>query len=254
MESNYPYSDRLIVGVDESFKKTATSSDTITRARRLLTETCEELKEFEVQIKLNTLIRVLGFEAYEIVAASGLTVFADHKFSDIVDTILSDVRALRHYPCIKRITFRSEMHTDFPQEALELMPGTSFIPVGVLTDNDDTYFKEYGIASRADALRQFCNRVQHFSEIIEVVMSPQDLKHLTSEFKTRYNILTPAVRPEGLSGNARNNANATTVEEAFRAGATAIIVGSPIMTAGNRKKATELVLDQIKSSFESTNE
>lgn len=248
----HPYADRLIVGGDTKFDTSRSWKEVEAEAYALLSSLCEDLSGSGVQIKLNAVLRALGYRAVEMVEEAGLTMCADLKLIDVVDTMLSDIRALAHFPCIRRLTFRVEAHIDFLRGsdgkpgACEIMPNTSFMPVGPLTDNDDEYFKERGFGNRPRGVQLFSRHVLLFGDLTkETIMSPKDIRHLVDGFLDQHAPVTPAVRPIGLLGNERNDANALNVGDAIKAGASAIIVASPIMKAKNRMGAVNTVLDQI---------
>ena len=81
--------------------------------------------------------------------------------------------------------------------------------------------------------------------VTEVICSPKDIAHFNAAFWTNHKPVTPAVRPSGLQGNTANDVNAFSVEKAIKAGSAGLIIGSPIMSAPNRRNAAELVIEQM---------
>ena len=251
--NTHPYANKLIVAVDDKFFDLTDPDEGWVRANRVLLTACENLAGSGVQLKLNTIARILGYHhAFSLIEKSGLYVMVDMKYADIVDTSLADIRAISGFSCIRRVTFRVEtdesflIGSDSLEGAQSLMPNVSFLPVGPLTDNTDVYYQRRGQDSRASALRKFFADVELFGDsVTEAIMSPVDIKLASRDFMDNHNPITPAVRPVGLKGNERNNANALNVSDAIAAGAKAIIVGSPIMQAPNPLDAVLTILDQI---------
>ena len=97
----HPCANQLIVGVDEKFLETTSPDDVEDQALRLLSEVCENLTDTGIQLKLNTVSRVLGYKkVLTMIQEAGLTAMIDMKLIDVVDTMLSDIRAIRHFDCL----------------------------------------------------------------------------------------------------------------------------------------------------------
>jgi len=76
-----------------------------------------------------------------------------------------------------------------------------------------------------------------------VIASPQELRILRSELGTRPILLTPGIRlPDSPPDDQRRTA---TPKEAIDAGANYIVVGRPIINAGNRREAARMILDSL---------
>lgn len=264
----------LIVAVDDKLAdKQATQMSSRAKRQRmkeLLRHTCKNLQGLKVpqrdgrnrpvQIKLNSIARALGYESLEIVQDAGLDLFLDWKLGpDVLDTMLADVRGISGYMHIQRFTFRVEAQVEFltgqqgEVGACELMPHTSFLPVGPVTDlSEDYYRNRMGISGgRPDAVRNFCEDVGHFGRhVSEVICGPADIQHFPQDFLRSHKPITPAVRPAGLGGNEGNNRNALTVEKAIKAKSAGLVIGSPIMGAADQRKAAVHVIEQILDETE----
>lgn len=260
----------LIIAIDDKFDDaeaaTLSPSGLFVRARVLLLRSCDSFTGLKtpvtgrpIQLKLNTLARVLGHECFEIIEDAGLEAFADYKIgNDVLDTLWADIRALRIFSCIKRLTFRVECPVEFLSGAelkgerrpgaRELMPQTSFLPVGPVTDLRESYYADrMGLKNgRAEAMMLFGDDVEKFGpHVVETICGPVDIAHFKPSFWTTHSPITPAVRPIGLQGNEANNLNAFNVEKAIKAGSKGLVIGSPIMGSGDQRKAAQLVLDQM---------
>ena len=134
------------------------------------------------------------------------------------------------------------------------MPNVSFMAVGPLTDNDDTYFEKRGLGNREHGVCDFGKTVaREFGyATTETIMAPKDIAFLPSGFFDTRSPVTPAVRPVGLPGNEANDSNALNVAGAIHAGSSAIIVASPIMRSPDKMDAATRVLDQIGEAREVT--
>lgn len=237
------------------------------RLRGLFIDTCDAvtglkvpISNANVQLKSNTGLRAIGHECFDIATEAGVDIFADYKLPpEVLDTLFADLRALMGYKCIKRLTFsvknqiellcgRLEKDGTLTKGACELMPHTSFLPVGLVTDlKDDYYLKRLGFANRAEAMKSFEEDTLHFdTNISEVICGPKDIPLFEKDFWVCLNAVTPAVRPTGLPGNEANNLNAFDVPKAIQIGSSGLVIGSPVMDAKmGCRKATELVIGQI---------
>ena len=211
-----------------------------------------------VQLKLNTVLRVLGQECIDIVEEAGLGLFADYKFGqEVLDTMWADVRALRGYNCLKRITFRYDCQVEFlagkdgKEGACAILPGVKFLPVGPVTDLSEHFYAfRMGLSGgRAEAMQKFGAQVVQFgTHVTENICAPSDIKHFDRDFWDDHQPVTPAVRPVGLEGNPGNNPNAFNVEKAVEARSIALVIASPIMGAESPRRAAELVINQITAA------
>lgn len=255
----------LIIGVDDQFKAAVVMNmsphDRREYAKRILNEACEAFTGLtvpgtgkKIQLKLNTVARVLGHQCIETVGEAGLDVFLDEKIGpDILDTLWADMRALRGYENLRRFTFRVECQPAFlcgrgqDEGACTILPNVSFLPVGPVTDLTDAYFFEMGYRDgRPEAMLEFGYTVSKFDSCVtEVICSPGDISSFETGFWQKHKPVTPAVRPKGLKGNEANNVNAFDVEKAISAGSSGLILASPIMGAVNKRQAAEIVLEQM---------
>ena len=252
----------IIIGVDDDFKgmKGEPNIAFRQRYRSLLTGVCDDFQGHDVQLKMNSGLRVLGHEAIEIVEEAGLEAMLDYKLGpDVLDTMLADIRALAVFTCIRRFTFRVECPVEFltgrdsEPGARALMPNTSFLPVGPVTDLSEDYYRvRMGLhGGRSEAMRNFGIDVLNFKDnVSEVICSPRDIAYFHAGFWEDRSPVTPAVRPEGLPGNEGNNVNALNVRKAVGAGSSAIIVASPVMRSPDRRKALSMVVGQLREAEE----
>lgn len=262
-------SPSLVIGIDDKLDKpqflTMHPKDKRLYLRSLLQQACGDFRGLvtpngePVQLKLNTVLRVLGHEGIDIVEESGLGLFADYKFAqEVLDTMWADIRALRGYECLKRITFRYDCQVEFlagvndKEGACAILPNVKFLPVGPVTDlHDDFYFSRMGLrGGRPEAMRRFGIEVWRFeSHVEEVICAPTDIFDLDRNFFwEEHKAVTPAVRPTGLEGNSGNNANAFNVEKAVESGSVALVIASPIMGAEIPRDAASLVIRQIAAA------
>jgi hypothetical protein len=258
-------SPSLVIGVDDKLDKpqflNMPPKEKRLYMRTLLQSACDHFAGLwtpngePVQLKLNTVLRVLGHECIDMVEAAGLGLFADYKFGqEVLDTMWADVRALRGYTCLRRITFRVECQVEFLAGmgenvgACAILPDVKFLPVGPVTDLNEQYYKlRMGLrGGRPAAMRKFGAQVMLFGEhVTEIICAPSDIKHFDAELWKNRKPVTPAVRPIGLKGNGLNSPNAFNVEKAVEAGSTALVIASPIMEADEPRSAAELVIGQI---------
>jgi hypothetical protein len=261
-------SPSLVIGIDDKLDKpqflTMHPKDKRLYLRSLLEQACRDFRGLmtpngePVQLKLNTVLRVLGHEGIEIVEESGLGLFADYKFGqEVLDTMWADIRALRGYECLKRITFRYDCQVEFlaglngKEGACSILPHVKFLPVGPVTDLSEHFYAfRMGLrGGRPEAMQKFGAQVLQFGPLVtENICSPADIQHFDADYWDNHDPVTPAVRPIGLEGNQGNSANAFNVEKAVGSGSVALVIASPIMGAESPREAASLVIQQISAA------
>lgn len=183
------------------------------------------------------------FELVKWLTDKGKKVFVDLKFFDVPQTVRSAVRQLKKHGA----TFTTvHGNNAMLKAAAEEKNGVKILAVTALTsldqgDMDDLGFKvniEELVLSRAKrALELGCDGV---------ISSGLEAPKLREELGDRFLIIIPGIRPVA---NVDDQKRVVDVEKAFLNGADYIVVGRPINSAEDPKKAAEDIQKLIGKIF-----
>ena len=179
----------------------------------------------------------VGLELYlrygpEIVAsirgASGVKIFLDLKLHDIPATVTGAARAVsRLRP--ELLTVHAAGGPEVVRAAVEGAPYTTVAAVTVLTSLSQDSLERIGmLGSMSDAVRRLALLAVE-SGARGLVCSPQEVAAVRAEVGPDITLITPGIRPAGMSAN--DQARTATPEEALRAGANLLVIGRPITGA-----------------------
>ncbi len=194
----------------------------------------------------------LGNDAIKFLKDKGKKVFLDLKFHDIPNTVSRAVEASVNLG-VDMLTLHSlggfEMMESAQKMVWEKGRGNKIkiFAVTILTSLDEAFLRDVmGVMERS--LRE---EVLHLAVLAKsaglngVVASPYEVKDIKEKCGQDFLVLTPGVRPEGYS--AEDQVRVKTPKEALKDGADYIILGRPIIFAGDRKKAVESIIEEIRT-------
>ena len=232
---------RLIVALDLRVPEGENERDL---AQELLERTCDKLGPLGVTIKINTIARILGSTAIELLQDNGLACFLDLKLVDIGNTLRNEVSWIQRYAPFMLTVYERVKPAVFT-ELMELLPDTLVLPVGPLTDFDDKDFEHFGNPNeqtRNSAVDAFFKRAWRL-KAQGVVCAPTDIKLTAPGFRESVTFVTPAVQPAWLVND--NTPNALTPAMAIQAGAGALVVGRGITAQEDIRAAAEKTLEEM---------
>lgn len=182
-----------------------------------------------------------GCEVLQGLQRLEVPVFLDLKFHDIPNTVAHAVAATAQW----KPHFLT-VHASGGKAMMEAAVGAAFrdtkvLGVTVLTSLDEKAILEVGWTKGISESVRGLSRLAKASGLAGVVCSPHEAKSERFEWGVGAEIITPGVRPAGVTGD--DQARSKTAEEAIREGASRIVVGRPILKA----RHPEAVLDQILS-------
>jgi orotidine-5'-phosphate decarboxylase len=223
--------------------------DTLDEAKRCAHDLHEHVDTVKVGLELLT-----AAGAPQVVAAMqefGVEVMYDGKFLDIDTTVGKTVRVLSRLNKVSSFTF----HASNSRSALEKIAAEQgemiSLGVTVLTSIDEkACIKIFGDQTSRKVM-QFAKEVKR-SGCRGVVCSPQHLKNLLLEEELQdLKFVTPGVRPTWASSDDQKEA--MTPGEAIKNGASALVIGRPIMKPppeiGSRVEAAKRILDEINDAM-----
>ena len=188
-----------------------------------------------------------GARGYERIRETGLPIFLDLKLHDIPATVSAAVRTLaRLSPAMLTIHAGGgiEMMRAALSAAKEADAPPRIVAVGMLTSLEDADLKREGIPQTAEI------RTRHLADnaieagINTLVCSPREITPLRERFGGDVSLVTPGIRPEGAK--ADDQKRTMTPKEAYHLGADILVIGRPILHAGNPEAAARAISESLQ--------
>ncbi len=239
--------ERLIVAAD--FRLPTTVFPGIEWVRRKVVTLAKALHGTGVCIKVNSALRACGYSLIHDIHGYGLRAFADLKLYDIGETLATDGEYL--------LEVKPELLTvacstgELAMRALKnMLPDTEVLGVTVLTtfDRNDAIVAHGGTVRKS--VIKLANSANH-AGIDGLVCAATEAEMLHLEFKDRFTLNTPAIRPTWaiIPGDDQNPDQIMTPSKAIKAGADRIVVGRPIIRAANPYDAAMRIIDEIAEAI-----
>ena len=188
-----------------------------------------------------------GTDGYERIRETGLPIFLDLKLYDIPATVSAAVRTLaRLSPALLTIHASGgiEMMRAASLAAKEADTPPRIVAVGMLTSLEDADLEREGIPQTAEI------RTRHLADnaieagINTLVCSPREITPLRERFGGDVSLVTPGIRPEGAK--ADDQKRTMTPKEAYHLGADILVIGRPILHAGNPEAAAREISESLR--------
>lgn len=212
----------------------------------------EKLKGLEVVIKVNSAVRICGYDLVDALHQLGFKVFVDLKLNDTHGTIRDDGSLLQ--------TVRPEIVTAMCTTGIKSLkalaaelPHTDILGVTVLTSLTKEEVDAIFTGSIEECVLRFAGFARD-SGISGLICGPKDIATLRPEFGSVLSFNTPGIRPSWFEMNAHDQQNAERVMtpgEAIRAGALRLVVGGPILKSDDVRGAAVRTIDEIRQAVES---
>ena len=168
------------------------------------------------------------------------TTFADYKISDIPNTCVSAIKAVKDLK-LNYITIHISAGLKALKAAKKVSGLTKIIGVTILTSLDNKSLKEIGFDKDVKKLVLHQTKLAAKAKLDAIVCSPQEVKIVKKVFKKE--IITPGIRLLGdLIGDQKR---IMTPKEAFQNGATSLVIGRSL-TKGNVKKNIQKLIRELK--------
>ncbi|MCH8520787.1 orotidine-5'-phosphate decarboxylase [Glycocaulis sp.] len=179
-----------------------------------------------------------GMELCRELKAAGHGVFLDFKLHDISATVEKATRSIAPSGA-DYLTIHAE--PPVMRAAHKGREGSSLklLAVTVMTSYDDAMLKEMGFAYGARDLVLMRTEQALEAGCDGVIASALEAEELRTRFGDGFDIVTPGVRPAGSA--ADDQARIATPADAIRKGATRIVVGRPVNTAPDPRKAAQTI-------------
>jgi len=217
----------------------------------------KDLEGLGVYIKVNSVLRALGYGLIHRLHDQGLKVFADLKLIDIPNTMRTDGEMLTETkPELLTVMCCSGIDgMNAVQKALG--NSTEVLGVTILTSlNEEECQTIFTCSTRAGVLK--FARMAQLAGLGGLILSPKEVDVLKKRFELTLSLNTPGIRPEWSLVEGDDQSRILTPTKAIKNGAERIVLGRPIVKAGPNDKgqpqspreATERTLKEIKTGIQ----
>ena len=165
-------------------------------------------------------------------------IFGDYKISDIPNTCVSTIRAIKDLK-FNYITIHINSGFDALKKTKESVGKTKLIGVTILTSLDNKAIKEIGFSKNIKELVLHQAKLATKAKLDAIVCSAQEVKIVKKVFKKE--IITPGIR---LNSKRHDQKRVLTPNEAFKNGADWIVVGRDI-TRGSIKNNIQKLINRL---------
>ena len=238
--------ERLIVAADYDPRK----EGGINGVERKVMELAESLRGLGVVIKVNSVLRALGYEHIRTLQCLGLKVFADLKLCDIPQTMEFDAAMLQEYgPNFVTVMCSAGVEGMSRVQAV-LGKGTKVLGVTILTSLDEEECQAiFTCSTRAGVLR--FARLAQLARLPDLILAPVEAEMLARKQELVLGFNTPNIRPDWslVKEDDQNRARAMTPAKAIAAGVSRVVIGRPITQAVNPREAAERTLEEIQAAL-----
>ncbi len=241
--------ERLIVAADFKPQRSSSNSGSLL-AQIYMMGLCNHLRGTGVYIKVNSALRAVGYPLIDIIHDNGLKCFADLKLYDISETLATDGELLFDKKP-ELLTTVCSCGSKAISALKKVLPETEVLGVTVLTSlTEEDSMMIHGVSISRAVLSMA--KIGLESSLDGFISSPAEadmLRRLVGENKT---INTPGIRPTWaiVKGDDQNPDRIMTPAKAIKAGADRIVVGRPIVQAGNPLDAVKRTIDEIAQALE----
>ena len=164
--------------------------------------------------------------------------FGDYKLADIPNTCASTIKAVKDLK-FNYLTIHISSGIEAIKAAKKVSGKTKLIGVTMLTSLDNKSLKEIGYDKNMKKIITNQAKLAAKAKLDAIVCSPHEIKIVKKFFKKE--IITPGIRLHGdLKGDQKR---VTTPKQAFKDGATAIVIGRSLVKGNIKKNIQKLVKD-----------
>jgi len=205
----------------------------------------DSLKGTGVYLKVNSALRVCGYDLIGEIQSRGLRVFADLKLNDIPATLATDgVFLAEAQP--ELLTVMCYTGTKAMAELKKCLPKTEVLGVTVLTSLSEEEVAHLHGAKIDETVKRLALMAQ-VAGLDGLVSSAKELALLKTVLEREMTLNTPGIRPvwAPVEGDDQNRERVMTISHAIKAGATRIVIGRPIMQADDVYGAVRRTIDEI---------
>ena len=210
----------------------------------------EQLQGLPIVYKIGLeLFLATGQSWVKALAAKGHQIFLDLKLHDIPNTVASSIAQIEQMGV--SFTTVHLMGGEKMLQAIQAKRNSScamkILGVSVLTSWDHEAWKNDFHETIEESAEKFSKQAHHYLD--GMVCSPLEVVKIKKKFPHLF-LMVPGIRLP-MDGNPvflDDQARVTTPQDAAKSGASAIVVGRPIITAHHPRKVTEQILELLQKS------
>lgn len=235
--------ERLIVAAD--FKPSKCGG--VKGARQKMLDFARSLEGTGVVIKGNSILRHIGYGLIAELHDMGLGVCADLKLVDIPETLSTDGEFLADaHPEI--VTVMCDAEVDGMSALKAMLPKTEVLGVTVLTSFDEETCQQIKVcSSKAGVLR--LARLAQLAGVDGLILSPQENEVIRRHKEIKLSLNNPGIRPKWSIVEGDDQKRVATIIDAFKTGASRVVIGRPITGAADPKEAVKKSLAEIEAAL-----
>lgn len=234
--------EKIIIALDVERAETA---------REIVAEIGDQVGAFKIGLQLFT---AAGASFVRELVESGVKVFLDVKFHDIPNTVMRaavEVARLGVWMFNVHAAGGSEMLNRTVEGVREFchlkkIPAPKIIGVTVLTSQDQQALSEIGVVNKIDTQVLNLAALTAKCGLDGIVASPHEVKAVRTEIRREdFLIVTPGIRPAFATKDDQRRV--MTPGEAVVAGSDFLVIGRPVLSAGDRRQAVQDIVREIDS-------
>lgn len=215
--------------------------------REQATHILDRLGERPIRAKLGLqLFTRYGPPLIETIAYRGCKIFLDLKLHDIPNTVAHAVRSLAHWP-LEMLTVHATGGPAMIRAACEardeVNPSLKILAVTVLTSMDQAQMDAVGLKGTPTEAAQRLAGTALGEGADGIVCSALEVPVMRQKFGREPVLVVPGIRPAGFSSGDQRRV--MTPGDAARAGATHLVVGRPIIEAGDPSAVYDQISEEI---------
>jgi len=245
--------ERLIVAADYSPKEYGG----IKGVEQKVLALARNLEGLGVYIKVNSVLRAVGYGLITKLHDLGLKVFADLKLVDIPNTMGTDGEMLAEVkPEIMTVMCCAGVDG---MNAVQNILGdiTEVLGVTILTSLNEEECQAIFTCSTKAGVLKFA-RMAQLAGLGGLILSPKEVDVLNKRFELTLTLNTPGIRPSWSIIEGDDQSRVLTPQKAIENGAERIVIGRPVLKARpndqglpqNPRGAVERTLEEIKAGLQ----
>ena len=168
--------------------------------------------------------------------------FGDFKFSDIPNTCVSAVKAIKDLK-LNYCTIHISSGLEVLKAVKKISGKTKIIGVSILTSLDNKALKEIGYNKSVKKLVVHQAKLAQKAKLDAIVCSAQEVKIVRKVFKKE--IITPGIRFNLDKSDKGDQKRVLTPKVAFKNGSDWLVIGRPITKEGNIKNNIKKLIDHL---------
>lgn len=220
---------------------------TLAEARTVIADLGQAVTFYKVGFQI---LYTGGFDLVRELTGEGKQVFIDLKLLDIDNTVQKGVESLTNLGA----TFLT-IHA-YPHAMRAAVKGRAdstlnLLGVTVMTNLDDAGLKEAGYNERAGALVIKRSIQARDCGMDGVICSAAEASAIRTMVGPDLVLVTPGIRPTDTS--ADDQRRIMTPDMAIQNGSDYLVVGRPVLNAGNRRDMANRIVDEIEAALEVRN-